>query len=168
MTRLLFPCSFIFSLSQIWFALSFEVLVRKKRTWYFLSVTISYFLCHRNCQLNFTKFNNFFRPYLSVFFITCFLFLCYSNIIGHFGGKVLPPNSGYKFIHILFSFSLRFASFAVIYMDEWIALLYRSASKSSTPTNFLVLLADKYLNIFSLIVIVNLSITQDFSSFSVE
>ena len=33
---------------------------------------------------------------------------------------------------------------------------------------FFVLLAEKYLNIFSLIVLLNLSITQDFSSFSVE
>ena len=40
-----------------------------KRTLYFLSVIISYFICHWNCQLNFRNFENLFRPYLSVSFI---------------------------------------------------------------------------------------------------
>ena len=45
-----------------------------KRTLNFISVIISYFICHCNCQLNLRNFKNFFRPSLGVSFIKCYLF----------------------------------------------------------------------------------------------
>ena len=91
-----------------------------KGTLYFLSVIISYFICHSDCQLNIINFINFFRSSLSVAFIKRFLFLCYFNIItnGKFWCNGLSPNSGYKFLDSLFLFSLRLASFRVIFIDE--------------------------------------------------
>ena len=91
-----------------------------KRTLKFLSVIISYFICHWNRQLNFRNCKNLYSPSLSVSFIKYFIFLCYSNMtpIENFDVKVLPTNSGYKFIHTLFSFSLRFASIGVIFIEE--------------------------------------------------
>ena len=115
-----------------------------KRTLYFLSVIISYFICHWKRQFNCRNFKNLFRPSLSVSFIKCFLFLCYFNVITNFGVMILPPNSRYKLFHTSFSFSLCIASLGVIFIDEWIALLYWSTSMSNTSTNFLVLLAEKY------------------------
>ena len=88
-----------------------------KQSLNFLSVIISYFICHWNGQLNFGNLKNLFRPSLSVSFIKCFLFLCYSTI-GNFGVKVLPPNFLYQFLHTLFSFSLRLASFGFIFIDD--------------------------------------------------
>ena len=49
-----------------------------KRAMNFLSVIISYFICRWNGQLNFRNCKNLFRPSLSVSFIKCFPFLCYS------------------------------------------------------------------------------------------
>ena len=46
----------------------------------------------------------------------------------------------------MFSFSLWLASCGVIFIDEWIVLLYWSTNKSSRSTNFLVLLAVTDLN----------------------
>ena len=139
-----------------------------KRTMNFLSVIISYFIW--NGQLNFINFENLFHPSLSVSFIKCVLFLGYSKIITNwnFGVKVLPPNFWYKFLRTLFSFSVQLAFMVVIFIYDWIALLYWSTSKSSTSANFLLLLPVKYLVIFSFIVLLNLSITQDFSSSSEE
>ena len=70
-----------------------------------------------------------------------------------FDVKVLSPKFGYIFTQTLFLFSLRLASFWVIFIDE---LRY---------INVVVLLAETYLNMFSLTVPMKLSITQDFSSF---
>ena len=91
-----------------------------KRTLNFLSVITSYFVYHWYNELNFRNCKNLFRSSLSVSFIECFLFLRYSNIITNrkLGAKVLPPNSRYKFLHTLFSFSLRLASFRVMFIDE--------------------------------------------------
>ena len=121
-----------------------------KRTLNFLSVIISYFICHWNCQLNFRNFKNLFRPsfsesYQYISFIKYFFFFAILTLspIENFCDKDLPPNSGYKFLHTLFSFSLRLASFGVIFIDEWIALLYWFTSKSSTSTYFIVLSAEK-------------------------
>ena len=164
------PCCFIILFYSKYVLLRLLKFLFIKQILNFLSVIISYFICHWNGQLNFGNCKNLFRPSLSVSFIKYFLFfviLTWSPI-ENFSVKVRPPNSGYKFLHTLFSFSLRLASFGIIFIDEWIALLYWSTSKSSTSTYFLVLLAEKYLNIFSLLVLLNLSFTQDFSSFSVE
>ena len=46
-----------------------------KRTLNFLSVIISYFICHWNCQFNFRNFENLFRQSFSVFFIKIFALL---------------------------------------------------------------------------------------------
>ena len=138
-----------------------------KRTLNFLSVITSYFICHWNVQLNFRNCKNLFRPSLSVSFIKCFLFFVILTLspIEKFGVKDLPPNCGYKFFHTLISFS-----YDVLPSESFLSMneLYYGTSKSSTSTNFLVLLAQKYLNIFSLIVLLNLSITQDFSSLYVD
>ena len=42
----------------------------------------------------------------------------YKMHFDNFDVKVLSPNSGYKFLHTLFSFSLRRAAFGVIFIDE--------------------------------------------------
>ena len=81
-----------------------------KRTLNFLSVIISYFIFHWNGQLNLRNFKNLFGSPLSVTFmkqIFFFLILTLSPI-ENCGAKILPPNSGYKFCHTLFSFSLFF------------------------------------------------------------
>ena len=94
-----------------------------KRTLNFLSFIISYFICHWNDQINCWHFKNLFRPSLSVSFIKCFLFFVILRLspIINYGVMVLIPNSGYRFLHTLLSFSLRLASFRVIL---WINELY--------------------------------------------
>ena len=77
-----------------------------KRTLYFLSVVISYFIYHWNRQLNFRNCKNLFRPSLSVSFIKIFFFfviLTWSQI-ENFGVKVLTQNYEYKFLHFIFVF----------------------------------------------------------------
>ena len=69
-----------------------------KRSLYFLTVIISYFICHWNGQLNFSNYGNLFCPCLSVSFIKCFLFLCYSN-----QSKILVPMSYHQILDINFS-----------------------------------------------------------------
>jgi len=67
----------------------------------------------------------------------------------------------------LFSFSLLLTSVGVTLMEEW-TVLYRFTSSSKTSMYFLVEFAEKYLNIFSFMVVFQRSTTLDFSSFSVE
>ena len=120
-----------------------------KRTLNFLSVKISYFICYWNGQLNLRNCKNLFRPSLSLPFINCFPFHCYSNMIINqkFGVKVLPPNLDINFFTPYFRFPYDlFLSVSFLLMNE----LYWSTSRSSTSTNFLVLLAEKYLNLFFL------------------
>ena len=128
----------------------FEVLVNK-RTLHFRFVIISYFIFHWNGQVNLRNFETssvhlWVYPLSNAFY---FIVILTWSPIENVGVKVLPPNSGYKFLHTLYSFSLRFATIGVIFIYEWIVLLYWSKSKWSTSTNFLVLLAEKYLNIFA-------------------
>ena len=104
LTRLLFPCYFIIIFYPKYFLLRLLKFLFIKRILNFVSVIISYFICHWNGQLHFGNCKNLFRSSLSVSFIKCFLFLCYSNMITNqkFGVNILPPNSGYKFLHTLF------------------------------------------------------------------
>ena len=150
LTGLLFPCCLIIFLYPKYVLLRILKFLLVKQTLNFLSVIISYFVCHWNCQLNFWNFRNLFRPPLSVSLIKHIFFFVIRTLspIENFEAKVLPPNSGYKFLHTLFSFFLRLASFGDIFIYEWIVLLYWSTSKSSTSTYFVVLLAEKYLTIF--------------------
>ena len=70
--------------------------------------------------MNIRNFKNLFRPPLSVTFIKCLIQFVIRTLsaIENFDVKVLPSNSGYKFLHTLFSFSLRLASFGVIFIGE--------------------------------------------------
>ena len=81
-----FNKTFIYLLSYYFFYPKYVLLrllkfLFVKQTLNFLSVIISYFICHWNCQLNFRNFENLFRPSFSLSVIKYFHFLCYSNII---------------------------------------------------------------------------------------
>ena len=63
-----------------------------KRTLNFLSVIISYFICHWNGQLNHRNLKNLFRPRFSVTFIKQIFFLVILTLspLENFEAKVLP------------------------------------------------------------------------------
>ena len=131
LTRLIFPCCFIICFYPKY------VLIRLLK--FFFIKCILYFpfvilyvigIVNWIFEILKTSFvHHLVYPLANLFF---FFVIVTLSPIENFGFKVLLPNSGYKFIHTLFSFSLRRASFGVIFIDEWIALLYRSASTSST------------------------------------
>ena len=140
-----------------------------KRTLNFLSIIIGYVICHWNCQLIFWNFKNLFRPPFSVSLIKRFFSLLFEH---YHQSKILEPRSYHQILDINFStlyFRFLTTSFLRWHFFATNESYYCTDPQGSMYINiFLVLLAEKYLNIFSLIVLLNLWITQDFSSFSVE
>ena len=149
--RLLLPCCLLFFYPKYVLLRLLKVLFIK-RTLNFLSVIISYLICHWNVHLNFRNFENLFRSSLSVSFIKCFLFLCYSNMIANrkfLVSRSYHPILGINFSTLYFRFHYDLLpSVSFLLMNE---LHYCTDLQVSTSPNFLALLAEKYLNNFSLI-----------------
>ena len=85
---------------------SFGVLVYKTNLEFPLSCNQLFYMS-LEWSLNLRNFKNLFRLPLSVTFIKDIFFFVILTLspIENFGAKVLPPNSGYKFLHtIYFSF----------------------------------------------------------------
>ena len=131
-----------------------------KRTLNFLTVIISYFICHWNCQLNFLYFKFLFRPFFSLLFEHCHQ------------KKILESRSYHQILNIIspyFIFIFLTTCFLRSHFYRWRNCIIVLIDKYVMYINILsCIMCREILKKNSWIVLLNLSITQDFSSFSVE